>query len=105
MEAATLVMAALVFGVAVVAYLQAREARRREKRREVLRMMYAPTVGTARSFLPVVVWNPWNKVVQDHRDGAIDYLATDRVRRELGLPVPWVPEMAEEEVKQPPVYL
>ena len=28
-----------------------------------------------------VKWNPYNKVVQDHRDGTIDYARTDAERR------------------------
>lgn len=52
-----------------------------------------------------VLWNPWNKVVQDHRDGTIFHSLTDLVRRKVGLPTPWVPEMAESEVYQKPVFL
>jgi hypothetical protein len=37
---------------------------------------------------PPVKWNPYNKVVQDHRDGTIDYGATNRERAKRGLPVP-----------------
>lgn len=48
-------------------------------------------------------WNPYNKVVQDHRDGTIDHAATDRERARRGLPVPWTPEMADVEVREAPV--
>ncbi len=50
-----------------------------------------------------VIWNPWNKVVQDHRDGTIDYVKTDRARKARGLPTPWAPEMAERECHEPAV--
>ena len=52
-----------------------------------------------------VCWNPWNKVVQDHRDGTIDDGATNYVRRALGLPCPWTPEIAAVEVLSGPIYL
>ncbi len=48
-------------------------------------------------------WNPWNKVVQDHRDGIVIRDMTDALRMKLGLPTPWTPAMAEYEVKLPPV--
>ncbi len=51
-----------------------------------------------------VKWNPWNKVVQDHRDGTIDFAATNRERAARGLPVPWRPAMGEHEVRMKPVY-
>jgi hypothetical protein len=51
-----------------------------------------------------VKWNPWNKVVQDHRDGTIDHYLTNKERAERGLPVPWTPEMADTELRQPPRY-
>lgn len=47
-----------------------------------------------------VHWNPGNKVVQDHRDGTIDFEATNRERALRGLPVPWRPAMAETETMQ-----
>jgi hypothetical protein len=50
-----------------------------------------------------VYWNPYNKVVQDHRDGSIDYEATNRARKHRGLPVPWTPEMATTEVHEDPI--
>lgn len=50
-----------------------------------------------------VYWNPYNKVVQDHRDGTIDHEATNLERARRGLPVPWVPRMAETEVHEPPI--
>lgn len=48
------------------------------------------------------VWNPYNKVVQSHRNGAMDFEATNREREKRGLPTPWTPEIAEKEVKEPP---
>lgn len=50
-----------------------------------------------------VYWNPYNKVVQDHRDGTIYEPATNAVRQKLGLPVPWVAAFGDEETRQPPV--
>lgn len=47
-----------------------------------------------------VYWNPYNKVVQDHRDGTIYESATNAVRTKLGLPVPWLPVLGETEVRQ-----
>jgi hypothetical protein len=52
-----------------------------------------------------VYWNPYNKVVQDHRDGTIYESATNAVRQSLGLRVPWLPEFGEEECRQPAVEL
>lgn len=51
-----------------------------------------------------IKWNPYNKVVLDHRDGTIHEEATNRVRAALGLPVPWTPELGKVEVHQPAVY-
>ena len=48
-----------------------------------------------------VMWNPWNKVVQDHRDGTVDHEATNYVRAALGLKVPWTIEVAREEGAKP----
>lgn len=50
-----------------------------------------------------ICWNPWNKVVQDHRDGKIYHALTNVERAARGLPVPWTPAMADVEVRQPPV--
>jgi hypothetical protein len=47
-----------------------------------------------------IMWNPYNKVVQDHRDGTIDHDLTNIERAKRGLPVPWVPAMADVEVHQ-----
>lgn len=44
-------------------------------------------------------WNPYNKVVQDHRDGRVDHRRTNQERRRRGLPVPWEPWMAEKETR------
>jgi hypothetical protein len=38
-------------------------------------------------------WNPWNHVVQDHRDGTVDRELTDIEREARGLEVPWRPGM------------
>ena len=51
-----------------------------------------------------VMWNPWNKVVQCHRDGTILPALTNIAREERGLPVPWTPELADPEVRQPPEF-
>src|SRR4051812_25736015 len=37
----------------------------------------------------VAQWNPYNKVVQDLRDGHIDLERTNEERARRGLPVPW----------------
>jgi hypothetical protein len=50
-----------------------------------------------------VMWNPWNKVVQDHRDGTIHRRRTNRERARRGLPVPWTPRMAEAECHEPAI--
>lgn len=47
-------------------------------------------------------WNPFNKVVQDHRDGSIYIDRTNRERAKRGLPVPWSHKMNE--ATHPPVY-
>ena len=48
-------------------------------------------------------WNPWNKVVQDCRDGTIDHERTNHERHLRGLPTPWTPAMADTECREPPV--
>jgi hypothetical protein len=50
-----------------------------------------------------IMWNPWNKVVQDHRDGTIHHEATNAARTERGLPTLWTPEIGAVEVHQAPV--
>jgi hypothetical protein len=45
-----------------------------------------------------VYWNPYNKVVQDHRDGTIYDDATNDMRAKQGLPVPWTPAIGKFEV-------
>jgi hypothetical protein len=50
-----------------------------------------------------IMWNPWNKVVQDHRDGTIHHDLTNEARATRGLPVPWTPEMGDIECRQPPI--
>lgn len=54
---------------------------------------------------PAVMWNPWNRVVQDHRDGTVHPDLTDRCRAEVGLPVPWSPDMALPEYEAPGGHL
>lgn len=49
-----------------------------------------------------IKWNPWNKVVQDHRDGTIHHDLTNAARTERGLPTPWTPAMGDVECRQPP---
>jgi len=51
-----------------------------------------------------VMWNPFNKVVQDHRDGAINMRLTNAARLFRGLPIPWTPEIANAEVHEAPVW-
>lgn len=51
-----------------------------------------------------VKWNPYNKVVQDHRDGTIHAGATNTERALRGMPTPWTPEMSDTEVHQAPVF-
>ena len=63
---------------------------------------FVATVGEPRE--DPIVWNPWNKVVQDHRDGTVHHDLTDVERSKRGLPVPWVPEMADTDVREPPVF-
>ena len=53
---------------------------------------------------PPVKWNPWNKVVQDHRDGTIHHEATNEALAVRGLLTPWHPGLAETEPFQPPVF-
>lgn len=51
-----------------------------------------------------IKWNPWNKVVQDHRNGEIIQPDTDNERAKRGLPVPWSPEIAATEIEDAPVF-
>lgn len=51
-----------------------------------------------------VYWNPYNKVVQDHRDGTIYEAATNVERAKRGLPVPWKAEFGAVECRQAPSY-
>ncbi len=60
-------------------------------------------IDTTQSPGPPVKWNPWNKVVQDHRDGTIHHDATNRERAKRGLPTPWTSEIGGIEVHQAPV--
>jgi hypothetical protein len=50
-----------------------------------------------------IQWNPYNKVVQDHRNGTINIPATNAERSKRGLIVPWTPEIGGKEVNEPPV--
>jgi hypothetical protein len=52
-----------------------------------------------------VYWNPYNKVVQDHRDGTIYENATNAVREKLRLKVPWNSRIGRREVKEKAVHL
>lgn len=40
-----------------------------------------------------IKWNPWNKVVQDHRDGHVHEDLTNIERAKRGLPTPWNSDM------------
>ena len=51
-----------------------------------------------------IKWNPWNRVVQDHRDGTIRHDLTNQARAKRGLPVPWTPEIATAEIEAAPVF-
>lgn len=50
-----------------------------------------------------VMWNPFNKVVQDHRDGTINHQRTNVERHLRGLPIPWTPQDAEIDTRTPAV--
>lgn len=50
-----------------------------------------------------ICWNPWNKVVQDHRDGTIHHDLTNIEREARGLPVPWTPAMGDTEPLEKPI--
>lgn len=64
---------------------------------------FVAEIDTSAPAGPPIKWNPWNKVVQDHRDGTIHHDLTNAARTERGLPVPWTPAMADVEVHQPPI--
>ena len=49
-------------------------------------------------------WNPFTKVVQDHRNGTVDVTVTNALREAKGLPIPWTPELAESEAHMKPVF-
>lgn len=51
-----------------------------------------------------IKWNPWNKVVQDHRDGTIHHDLTNAERRKRGMPTPWTPAIGDKEVHERPVF-
>jgi hypothetical protein len=69
--------------------------------RRNLRCRFSKTIF--RRLPDAVYWNPYNKVVQDHRDGTIYEATTNVVRERLGLRVPWTPEFGRQEVKDRPV--
>jgi hypothetical protein len=48
-------------------------------------------------------WNPFNKVVQDHRNGTIDLSLTNQERAKRGLRTPWTPAIGEKEVMEPAI--
>lgn len=50
-----------------------------------------------------VKWNPYNKVVLDHRNGSIDLNATNIERAKRNLIVPWTKEIGEKEIKEAPI--
>lgn len=50
-----------------------------------------------------IVWNPYNKVVQDHRDGTIHHDLTNIERAKRGLVVPWVPAFGDVEPGEEPI--
>lgn len=52
-----------------------------------------------------VRWNPYSKVVCDHRTGTTYLDETNAVRESLGLPTPWTSALAEKECHQKPVFL
>ena len=62
-----------------------------------------PRQGNIPGVHPAVMWNPFNKVVQDHRDGTIHFELTDVFRADRGLPVPCNPLMADTETREAPV--
>jgi hypothetical protein len=61
-----------------------------------------PAADPAKTDDPIA-WNPFNKVVQDHRDGTVDQKRTNAERKKRGLPTPWTPEIGKSEESQPPV--
>ena len=50
-----------------------------------------------------ICWNPYNKVVQDHKDGGIDVEKTRFARYIRCLPE-WNPKLATKETREPPIY-
>lgn len=46
-----------------------------------------------------IYWNPYNKVVQSHRDGTILVHATNWDRARRNLPVPWSPALGDKEIR------
>jgi hypothetical protein len=62
---------------------------------------YEPREPQFVGFHEAVMWNPWNKVVQDHRDGTIIHHLTNDQRASRGLSVPWTSDMGERECREP----
>lgn len=67
-------------------------------------MGFAAEVSTTPPTDDPVKWNPWNKVVQDHRDGTIDHERTNVERIKRGLPTPWMPDLADKEAHEQPIW-
>lgn len=65
---------------------------------------FVAEVPTGKPIGSPIKWNPFNKVVQDHRDGTIHREATDVERAARGLRVPWSPCMGEKECREAPVF-
>lgn len=47
-------------------------------------------------------WNPYCKVIMDHRTGTIHHDRTNVERARRGLPIPWRPEIGRREVHEAP---
>jgi hypothetical protein len=62
---------------------------------------YEPRPPQFPGYDEAVMWNPWNKVVQDYRDGTIVDHLTNAQRVLRGLPVPWTPDMGYRECREP----
>lgn len=65
---------------------------------------FVAEIDTAAPAGEPIKWNPWNKVVQDHRDGTVHHDLTNAERAKRGLPTPWAPAMAEAECRQAPSF-
>lgn len=56
-----------------------------------------------RHFFDAVKWNPFHKIVMDHRNGQVYESATNAERAKRKLPTPWRLEMLAREMETPPV--